>query len=304
MNWTKLVKLVFSIYFILNSIPSEVDARRPVNTTEWKSPVCITNGAIASGLFVMVNPTEFSFKPVRGLCPTGSILLQPGVIFTSDFSNFTVVGPEGLCAFRGVFRTGILSTIGTPVPLGQNISAQATCSFFNEFTQLPSDYAFLETQLNFKIFLEVLDQNTVPSDVFFVEDSPLLAGFSYTTTLLNESVCIESGVLVNVVAKSFTDNVSLFDQTNGMCTNGTLPLGFGSLDNTPLSNTILSDGTKCLGNNVVFLGKVVVTGELTPVGQVITSGVFSGLNCSEGILYKVFITFKHKIITEFLIILN
>ena len=287
MNWTKYFKLVFSIYFMLNTIPSEVDARRPVNTTQWISPVCITNGAIASGMFVMFNATELTSTPVGGLCPMGSFLLQPGVIFTSNFSNFSVVGPDGLCATRGVLRTGIVSTIGSPVPLGQNISSQVTCSFDDDLIQLPSDYVFLETQLDFNIYLEVLDQNTVPNDVFFVEDSPLLAGLSYTLTPLTESVCIESGVLVSVItSNNMINNISLFDQTNGACANGTLPLGFGSLD-IIISNTIFSDGTKCLGNNVVLFGRVLVTGELTPVGQVITSGVFSGLNCSEGILYKV-----------------
>ena len=286
MIWTKYFKLVFSIYFMLNTIPSEVDARIPVNTTQWENPVCITNGAIASGVFAMINGTEFASTPVGGLCPIGSILVQPGVILTFDFSNFTVVGPEGLCASRGLLRTGIVSTIGSPVPQGQNISSQVNCSFVRELNQIPSDYVFLETQFGLKIFLEVLDQNTVPSDVFFVEDSPLLAGLSYTLTPLNESVCIESGVLVSVsTSKPLTDNVSLFNQTNGACANGTLPLGFGSLDNS-IGHTIFSDGTKCLGNNVVLYGRVLVTGELTPLGQVITSGIFSGLNCSEGILYK------------------
>lgn len=246
--------------------------------------VCITNGVISHGLFVNPNITSYSSKPLNGLCPNGSILIQPGVMVYIGFNPARIqpVDSNGLCVTRGILRTGIAATIGAPTQIGQNISALGVqCSFVDELSLPPDNYVILS--IAFNVYLEVLAEN-IPNinELFSLQDSPLLVGLTYTLKALNESVCVESGFLLDVFSlNDFQDNITVFEQLNGVCSNGTLLLGYGSFD--LLSQTIFSN-SQCLGNSVIAGGRVLVTGSSTPIGKTIKSGFYSGLNCSGMLL--------------------
>ena len=114
----------------------------------------------------------------------------------------------------------------------------------------------------------IVDENTPLSDVYIVQDDPLITDLtSFSTIKLNDTVCLDSGIIIDgLVAPT-----SLASQTDGSCPVATVRMNLGVVNFTDQS---ILDENKCLEKGLVRLGRVLVTStnQLIGINQTLSSG--------------------------------
>ena len=126
--------------------------------------------------------------------------------------------------------------------------------------------------LRFGSIVTIVDENTPLSDVYIVQDDPLISNLtSFSTITLNETVCLNSGIIIDgLVAPT-----SLVNQTDGSCPVATVQMNLGVVNDPDRS---IFDPNSCLEKGLVTIGRVLVESEDVLVG--INGNLSNGIVCS------------------------
>lgn len=234
---------------------------------------CLIRGVILSGLIEITNTSLTN--PIGCKCPNETIVLEPGVFLTAN-NSITMVSSNGSCLISGVVDSGRLVSIG---PL-TNESNQ-TCG----------------VSLNPGTVVYVLPASNHSSTIE-IRDNPLVSYYRYMVVTLNETMCIESAIVLNAVIDA---NYNGTNTVNGKCPNSSALVEPGIIAEP---SSLLPDHF-CLINAFVKTGRVIATGPLVSLGMNLTSGAVCSLNGSlpTGVVLKAGITLliPKKVIKEYLI---
>lgn len=119
----------------------------------------------------------------------------------------------------------------------------------------------------------ILDENTPLSDVYIVQDDPLITNLtSFSEITLNNTVCLDSGIIIDGLVQP----TSLVNETvNGSCPVATIPMNLGVVNDPDRS---IFNPNACLEKGLLTIGRVLVESENVLVG--INGKLSNGIVCS------------------------